>query len=106
MLKTEVFRLSDVSRSFATRMKGEELGSLVSRDSKELPPGKTVVVDWSGVVAVSPSFVDEFVKTLDPLRDIVLFSGVAPSISGLVEKVSRRRAFPVRYLAGPPTGKP
>ena len=97
MLKAEVFRLSDVSRSFATRMKGEEVGGLVSRGIEDLSPGKTMIIDWSGVVAASPSFVDELVKMLAPCRNTISFSGMSPYLSGLVEVVSRRRSFPVRY---------
>ena len=99
MLKSEVFRLSDLSRSFATRMKGEEIGGLVSKGIENLSPDSTMIIDWNGVVAVSPSFVDELVKVLAPRQGAIAFSGMSPSLSGLVERVSHRRSFPVRYVA-------
>ena len=59
MLAT-TFRLSDLRKSFATRSKAGD----VFRSFNELVASTEthdVVVDWTGVSAASPSFIDEFV---------------------------------------------
>lgn len=56
----KTFRLSNYATSFATRSKGEEMFLLFNEILIE-HDGDVVIVDWVGVTAASPSFVDEFI---------------------------------------------
>lgn len=68
-------------------------------------PGKPLVLDWSGVRAVSSGFADEFVARL--LRELAALgargrlrhTGMEPAVRGVVEKALRERG------ANPPAGK-
>ena len=106
MTEVEVFNLAELSRSFATRMKGKEVAGLVGSVIAKNNPG-TIVVDWSGVSAASPSFIDEFINGIqeavqtESFRSSVAFMGNDSGIMTLVDTILRRREFPVRYAARP-----
>lgn len=106
MTEVEVFNLAELSRSFATRMKGKEVAGLVRDVIAKNNPG-TIVVDWSGVSAASPSFIDEFIGGIQEavcmasFRSSVAFMGNDSGIMTLVDTILRRREFPVRYTARP-----
>ena len=47
MVETNIFQLVEVSKSFATRTKGEELFKGLSKFIEEAD-GAVVIVDWNG----------------------------------------------------------
>lgn len=104
MMEAGVFNLAELSRSFATRMKGREAVGLFSDFVAKNGPG-TIVVGWNGVSAASPSFIDEFVKGVkesvqaESCRNNIVFTGEDNEIIGLVDTILRRREFPVSYAA-------
>ena len=106
MAEVEIFNLAELSRSFATRMKGKEVAGLVGNVIAKNNPG-TIMVDWNGVSAASPSFIDEFVGGIreavqtESCRSSVVFTGNDPGVMTLVDTILRRREFPVRYAARP-----
>jgi hypothetical protein len=103
MAEVAVFNLAELSRSFATRTRGEEValrvGDIIAREK----PG-TMVVSWSGVNAASPSFLDAFVSGIresvdtEPSRSDIVFTGVDEGFIGLVDIVLRRREFPIKHV--------
>ena len=60
----EIFNLSEVARSFATRMIGQKTAECVGELIHTRKP-ETIVINWDGVRAASPSFIDEFVGGVD-----------------------------------------
>lgn len=106
MAEIEVFNLAELSRSFATRMKGKEVAGLLSDVIARNNVG-TVVVGWNGVSAASPSFIDEFVNGIQEVvqrescRTNIVFTCEDSEVATLVDTILRRREFPVRYVARP-----
>ncbi len=104
MAGIEVFNLAELSRSFATRMKGKEVAGLLSDVIARNDVG-TVVVGWSGVRAASPSFIDEFINGIqeavqrESCRTNIVFTCEDSEVVTLVDTILRRREFPVRYAA-------
>ena len=102
MVRVEVFNLADVSRSFATRTRGKEIASRVleiaARTESDL-----VVVDWNGVSAASPSFIDEFVNGIqrathaDSHGNRISFAAEDPGIVSLVDAILRRRGASISF---------
>ena len=87
MMEMEVFRLADLATSFATRMKAREVAELLSNRVQNTK-GDAVVVDWNGVNAVSPSFIDEFIGEIGVImqnqsrgRSIVFAGTILTSLS-------------------------
>ena len=60
MITMSTFRLSEVAKSFATRTKGADVFQQLV-EAVTLAENQPLVVDWAGVNAASPSFIDEFV---------------------------------------------
>ena len=106
MAEIEVFNLAELSRSFATRMKGKEVAGLLSDVIARNNVG-TVVVGWNGVSAASPSFIDEFVSGIQEIvqrescHTNIVFTCEDSEVATLVDTILRRREFPVRYVARP-----
>ena len=106
MTEVEVLNLAELSRSFATRTKGKEVAGLVGDIIAQTKP-KTMVVDWDGVRAASPSFIDEFVNGIqeavhtESCCSCIVFAGDDSGIINLVDAILTRRAFPIRYVARP-----
>ena len=104
MAGIEVFNLAELSRSFATRMKGKEVAGLLSDVIARNDVG-TVVVGWNGVSAASPSFIDEFINGIqeavqrESCRTNIVFTCEDSEVVTLVDTILRRREFPVRYAA-------
>ena len=102
MAKVEVFTLAELSCFFATRPSGKEVARCFCDIFAQTKPD-TMVVGWGGVRAASPSFIDEFVNTIQedphagPHRGSIVFIGENASIIDLVDTVLKRRAFPIRY---------
>lgn len=106
MREMEIFNLSGVSSSFATRAKGQEVvRSMCDVIAKTSP--KTILVDWYGVSAASPSFIDEFVNGLQGVVHTearcsrVLFTRADPAITSLLNVILARRAFDIEYAEYP-----
>ena len=108
MKETKVFSLKNISRSFATRAKGQEVTQCVGAIMEASHP-KILLVDWNGVRAASPSFVDEFIGGLQSIaqtetcKSQISFTGVAPSIATLLDLVLGRRSFQIGYSEWPDT---
>lgn len=106
LMETEVFNLSELSRSFATRMKGKEVAGLLSDVIARNNTG-TVVVGWNGVSAASPSFVDEFINGIqeavqrESCRTSIVFTCDNADVVTLVDTILRRREFAVGYAVRP-----
>jgi hypothetical protein len=105
MKETEVFSLKNISRSFATRAKGQEVTQCVGAIMEAIHP-KILLVDFNGVRAASPSFIDEFINGIQAIhagscRSRIVFTGDDSDIINLVDVILRRRAFPIRYAVQP-----
>ena len=104
MTAVRVFNLANVSRSFATRTRGEEVAKLVLDFAAKAEPGG-VVVDWDGVSAASPSFVDEFVNGIQRAGHAksrssrISFTSDNPGIIDLVDAILRRRESSIRFTS-------
>ena len=104
MTEAQVFNLAEVSRSFATRTKGKEVAGLVGDIIARTKP-TTMVVDWHGVSAASPSFIDELVNGIQEAVRLesdcsrIVFTGDNQGITDLVDAISKRRQFPIQHLA-------
>ena len=106
MLQIEVFDLASLARSFATRMKGKEASLLVGEVIVSKKPA-IMVVDWNGISAASPSFVDEFVDGVreamekEPCCTRMVFTGENSDLIDMVDTILRRNEFPVQHAASP-----
>ena len=102
MVRVEVFKLANCSRSFATRARGREVASLVAEFASINEP-REIVVDWNGVNAASPSFIDEFVGGIQSAThgrfycDRISFALDESGVADLVGAILRRRGFPIRF---------
>ena len=106
MAETMTFSLADTSRSFATRAKGQEVFAFLSK-AREDTQAERVIVDWHGVNAASPSFIDEFVGRIcetgpdEGLRDGIVITGDSGRIIELIDTVLRRRGCQLSYALKP-----
>ena len=106
MLQIEVFDLASLARSFATRMKGKEASLLVGEVIVSKKPA-IMVVDWNGISAASPSFVDEFVGGVREAMGKgscctrMVFTGENSDLIDMVDTILRRNEFPVQHAASP-----
>ena len=98
MTRGDVFDLAKHSDSFATRMKGTVMSQALGEFITTSRPAK-IVVNWDGVLAASPSFIDEFVGGLQRLlcndhvyREIAFTCAAAP-IASLLEDILERRGI-------------
>ena len=106
MPETVTFSLVDMSRSFATRAKGQEVFAFLSK-AREDTEAERVIVDWCGVNAASPSFIDEFVGRIcetcpdEGLRDGIVITCDSGRIVELIDTVLRRRGYQLSYALKP-----
>ena len=106
MVETNIFQLVEVSKSFATRTKGEELFKGLSKFIEEADSA-VVIVDWNGVEAASPSFIDEFAgKACEALArgdftKSVVFTGDNAQVTGLIDTILKRRGCQVEHALKP-----
>lgn len=104
MSETKVFRLADTSPTFATREKGRSVfGQLQGVWSGQ----SELIVDWSGVKAASPGFIDEFISQIFgdappafPASSIT-FAGDNPEVNDLVDRILNRRGIPLTVTPFP-----
>ena len=105
-MEAEVFNLAELSRSFATRMKGKEVAGLLSDVIARNNTG-TVVVGWNGVSAASPSFIDEFINGIqqavqkESCHTSIVFTCDNSDVVTLVDTILKRREFLVGYAPRP-----
>ena len=106
MSEVEIFRLSETARSFATRSKGQEMAKSFASTLANAKGGE-IVLDWSGVTAASPSFIDEFIAGMQEVArneirsKTIVFAGDNPEIIDRVDTILKRREFPVQYTLRP-----
>ena len=106
MKEIGIFSLANVSRSFATRAKGQEVIRCVCEVMAETNPN-VMLVDWNGVSAASPSFIDEFINGIQEVvhtgeyRSQICFTGAGPAIATLLDVIAKRRAFCIGYTEAP-----
>jgi hypothetical protein len=89
---TTTIRLGDTACMFATRHAGRRFREQV----EALPPGEGVILDWTGVEAITASFGDELAGKLavsDSDREI-RSAGVCPEVAETLDLVRRRRGLP------------
>ena len=61
------FRLSDFSITYSTRTRADEIANRLSEFTKTLQNDDIVVIDFTGVEAISYSFLDQFFCNLNKL---------------------------------------
>lgn len=83
-------KLSQYGVTFATR---ERSWTLVERLSAD----RELTLDFAGVKAVSPSFVDGLIGALAPRTSRVTICGLAPEFEQLVERVVERRGVSSQF---------
>lgn len=104
MSNPPVFKMTAAGRGFASRGKGRlvfgQLQDLLAEQPEERPE---VIVDWSGVNAASPGFIDEFIGLLYPegessfREDGIIFAGSNDYITQQIHAILSRRGREVRY---------
>ena len=103
MNEQKAFRLADYARSFATRFKGAEVFQhLMEYDT--VSQGEELIVDWSGVRAASPSFMDEFLgrccEAFTPTSRLVFILDDTYMIE-MLDEILRRRDCQVVCISPP-----
>ena len=78
---------ADGSRFHATR----HLAALFREQAIALPPDETIVLDWSGVEAITASFGDEVAGKLAAAGRDVEHAGMCDQVRETLERVRRRR---------------
>ena len=106
----EVFRLVDLARVFATRMKADEVAKKVEAWAwDDCCPSAKLVVDWDGVSAASPMFIDQFIGRLDRLMEenqpffceVEMRGAEEAALRPLVVEILGRRQSSIRYVDMP-----
>jgi hypothetical protein len=93
---TETVRMADYGQFFATRAKARDI---IAERFEALPPGEPLVLDWSGVEAVTGAFASE-------LAGRVLRTGRKIGTEGMNDEVRETWETAVRRLAAPVTDEP
>jgi hypothetical protein len=83
-------RLSEHGVTFATR---ERAAAIV----ESLAPTTELEVNFDGVKAASPSFLDSLFGSLSEKAERVRIASVAPELAALVERVIERRKLKSRF---------
>lgn len=99
-----VFNMTAAGRGFASRGKGRLVfGQLQDLLAEQPAASQELIVDWSGVNAASPGFIDEFIGLLCPegessfREDGVIFAGSNDYITQQIHAILLRRGQEVRY---------
>jgi hypothetical protein len=84
--------MADFGISFATRPRAVEIAQSLGR-------GRDLTINWEGVSAASPSFVDEFLGALAARFDgRVAFEGLEPQLQSIFERQIAKREIGDRFL--------
>jgi hypothetical protein len=100
---SKCFHLAEYGSTFATREKGAIVGKQLAEAWKKSPNG-TLIIDTSGVLAVSFSFADEMFSTiLDSSSESVnpphpVVSGGTGEVFQVLKTVVARRNVPIRQV--------
>lgn len=89
---TTTIRLGDTARFLATR----HLARQFREQAEALPPDESVLLDWTGVNAITVAFGDELAGKLaerDGGREI-RSTGMCPEVAETLDLVRRRRGLP------------
>lgn len=86
----ELLRLAKHGVTFATR---ERASAIVD----DIAPTKELEVNFEGVKAASPSFLDELFGGLSEKAESIRIGCVAPELVALVERVIERRELTSRF---------
>lgn len=104
MSNPPVFSMTAAGRGFASRGKGRLVfGQLQDLLAEQPAASQELIVDWSGVNAASPGFIDEFIGLLCPegessfREDGVIFAGSNDYITQQIHAILLRRGREVRY---------
>lgn len=89
---TTTIRLGEVARLFATRDAGRRIRERI----QALQPGESVMIDWTGVEAITAGFGDELIgKLAASSPDLeVRSTGMCPEVWETLELVRKRRRLP------------
>ena len=104
MSNPPVFSMTAAGRGFASRGKGRLVfGQLQAMLAEQPSASPDLIVDWSGVNAASPGFIDEFIGLLcpegdnNPRWDRIIFAGSNDYITQQIHAILLRRGREVRY---------
>jgi hypothetical protein len=106
MPEPKVFKVAEVSASFAIRMMGKRIFDIFV-DSIQDTECKAFTFDWTGVNATSPSFVDEFVGQIctyfesKRISGLVVFECENSNIAALLRTVIERHGCLDRFELKP-----
>jgi hypothetical protein len=89
---TETVRLADYGLFFATRAKARDI---IATRIEALPAGEPLVLDWSGVEAVTGAFASELAAWFLRNNRKVIAEGMSDEIRETWETAVRRLAEPV-----------
>ena len=84
------FRLSDHGATFATRQRMDDLAVLLGR-------GEHITIDFAGVKAASPAFIDELAGLVANAFGEVTIIGAENDIAALIERVIGRRELGLSF---------
>lgn len=108
MSKPPEFKMTAAGRGFASRGKARLVFEQLQNKLAEQPAGcQDMIVDWSGVNAASPGFIDEFIGLLCPegesgfREDGVIFAGCNAYIANQIHAILARRGREVRCVNTP-----
>ena len=85
-----MFELSNYGVTFATRQRARD----VLRDLKRM---ETAEIDFRGVRAASPSFIDELLGGIAERSDKAILANVPEDVEPLVQKIVERRRLKTRF---------
>ncbi len=101
MKETRIFTLKEFGHAFATREKARMVFSHLEKMLQGQPT--QLIVDWTGVNAASPSFIDELIgllwsnetKGLTP--EDITFTSAKPYTTELINKMLHQRNCRLQY---------
>lgn len=94
------FELSKFGTVFSTRPKAEEVGKKISKFASSLKTEDELVIDFSGVEAISYSFSDELISQIVQVPVAAAFKFTNKEIENVLGQVLTRRHVQIR-LWGP-----
>ncbi len=87
---TTTLKLSNHGRTFATRQRAQDVVA-------KLQSGDRITIDFAGVKAASPSFVDELFGLVSETFSQAEIAGASDDIGDLIERVISRRKLGRRF---------
>ena len=95
------FELSQVAATFSTRPKGAEVATYLDTIAESLKNDETLVIDFSGVKAVSFSFMDEFLSRVANIpaaqEKRLVITGWSKELGAIVDKSLQHRGCDVSH---------